>query len=145
MPHGALIPCQYSETIPAQDWTMEEDTLTVTGYLCQKATCRFRGRNFTSWFTMDIPIQNGPWKFGGLPGLILKVYDDDRLYEFECMKIENFKQKYPITVYSGCKNYEKTNRQKLHKLVKTMHDYFSSVSGWSRPRPKIPYHPLELE
>ncbi|MDR1554258.1 MAG: GLPGLI family protein, partial [Prevotellaceae bacterium] len=94
MPRG-LRNCQHSETIPTQDWTITEDTLTIVDYLCQKATCTFRGRNFTAWFAMDIPIQNGPWKFGGLPGLILKVYDDDKLYEFECVKIENFKKKYP--------------------------------------------------
>jgi GLPGLI family protein len=150
----ALIPCQYSETIPAQYWEIGEDTLTVAGYLCQKAICKFRGRNFTAWFTMDIPIQNGPWKFGGLPGLILKVYDDDKLYVFECVKIENFKQKYPITIYSRCKNYEKTNRQKLNKFVKSLYDDLFNVAGIT-PRnintgtqiiwKPIPYNPLELE
>lgn len=53
-----------------------------------KATCTFRGREYTAWFCVDIPISNGPWKFGGLPGLILKVYDKDHLFVFESIEIE---------------------------------------------------------
>ena len=143
---------QYSENIPIQKWKISEDTLTIVGYLCQKATCQFRGRNFTAWFAMDIPIQNGPWKFGGLPGLILKVYDDDKLYDFECVKIENSNKKYPIKIYSHS-NFEKTDRQKFNKLVKKMYDDYYNMAGiissdkngnplfWK----KIPYNPLELE
>lgn len=58
--------------------------------------CYFRGRSYVAWFTMDIPIENGPWKFAGLPGLILKVYDDKKLYDFECVKIEKNKISFPI-------------------------------------------------
>jgi len=129
-----------------------EDTLTVAGYLCQKATCRFRGRNYTAWFAMDIPIQNGPWKFGGLPGLILKAYDSDKLYVFECVKIENFKKKYPIKTHHY-RRLEKTNRQKLHKFVEKIYGDFYNVANWTvtdgngNPKSwkKIPYNPLELE
>ena len=152
MPYG-IPDQQYSENISTQTWEILEDTLTVAGYLCQKATCRFRGRNYTAWFAMGIPIQNGPWKFGGLPGLILKVYDSDKLYVFECVKIESLKIKYPITLHTHCKSYEKTDRQKFNKLLKRMHDDYYNVAGiissnkdgsplsWK----KIPYNPLELE
>ncbi|MDR2651853.1 MAG: hypothetical protein LBC68_06010 [Prevotellaceae bacterium] len=34
----------------------------------------------------DIPIDNGPWKFGGLPGM--KVYDNDKKFVFECIGIQ---------------------------------------------------------
>jgi GLPGLI family protein len=144
---------QYSENISIQDWKIYEDTMVILGYLCQKATCRFRGRNYTAWFSMDIPIQNGPWKFGGLPGLILKAYDDDELYVFECVKIENFKKKYPVTIYGNCKNYEKTDRQKFHKLLKKVYDDYYTVAGMVASNldgspltwKKIPYNPLELE
>jgi GLPGLI family protein len=137
---------QYSENIPIQNWDIKDDTLTVANYLCQKATCKFRGRDYTAWFSMDIPIQNGPWKFGELPGLILKVYDKDMDYVFECVKIEFFKEKYPIKKYDY-KNYEKIEREKLLKLHKNIHEnYFGTVGFVSTtPFKKGVYNPLELE
>jgi GLPGLI family protein len=87
---------QYSESIPILNWVIGDETQTVAGYLCQKATCKFRGREYTAWFATDIPVNNGPWKFGGLPGLILKVSDKDKLYTFECVGIVNQTQKFPI-------------------------------------------------
>jgi len=141
---------QYTESIPVQKWDISDDTLTVAGYLCQKATCRFRGRDYTAWFTTDIPINNGPWKFGGLPGLILKVYDKDKLCTFECVGIENHKQKYPITLLNSEKQYSKTDRMKLWKLKKSVQENHYQLTGIrpynGKPFPKLyPYNPLELE
>ena len=153
MPHS--IPSfQYMEEIPVQKWELHEDTLTVYGYLCQKATCRFRGNDFIAWFAPELPISNGPWKFGGLPGLIMKVYDIDNHYVFECIKIESHEKKYPIMMFDE-KRYQKTERTKLRKLEKDVHEDFFKVGGWTvttkgdSPVPvkftPVPYHPLEFE
>jgi len=150
---------QYSESIPVQNWAVSDDTLTVAGFLCQKATCKFRGRQYTAWFTMDIPINNGPWKFGGLPGLILKVYDKDKLYTFECVGIEKNKQKFPIKINKVYEQYRKTDRQKLWKTKKEVQEHYSDVlmaatgAGMLRfssndptyREAQAPYNPLELE
>ena len=67
---------QYEEDMNLQEWDLQEDsTKTILGYECQKATCKFRGREWTAWFALDVPISDGPWKFSGLPGLIMEVYD----------------------------------------------------------------------
>ena len=70
------------EQVPFQDWELTRDTLTVLGYLCQKATTFFRGRNYEAWFTPEIPVKDGPWKLYGLPGLILKAASDDNFFVF---------------------------------------------------------------
>ena len=93
MPHSGIPPYQYTEEIPAQEWTLKDDTLTICEYLCRKATCRFRGNDFIAWFAQELPISNGPWKFSGLPGLILKVQDKNGHNTFECIKIENHTKK----------------------------------------------------
>jgi GLPGLI family protein len=145
IPHGS-IPNHYSmDSCYVQDWKLHDDTLTILGYLCQKATCHFRGRNYIAWFTVDIPIYNGPWKFGGLPGLILKVYDEDNLYTFECTNIENHKKKYPIKIIK--KNYHKIAREKLLKLQRNLNENFWETTGWTWPtkQNKAKYNPLELE
>ena len=69
------------------DWKLTEETKEISTFPCQKAICNFRGRNFTAWFTTKIPISLGPWKFNGLPGLILEVYDDKKEYYFETQAI----------------------------------------------------------
>ena len=67
---------KYNEEMPNMNWTIvSENTDTILGYVCGKATCEFRGRTYTAWYAPDIPVDDGPWKFHGLPGLILKVRD----------------------------------------------------------------------
>lgn len=48
----------------------------------KKATCYFRGRNYTAWYSLDFPVKYGPWKFNGLLGLIFEVYDETRRYNW---------------------------------------------------------------
>lgn len=60
----------YEEPFPEIQWELGDETQVICGYLCNKATGQFRGRNWTAWYSEKIPINNGPWKFGNLPGLI---------------------------------------------------------------------------
>jgi len=68
--------------IPQIQWKMGSEQKKIGSFKCQKATTRFRGRNYTAWFTPEIPIPNGPWKLQGLPGLILEAYDNQREIQF---------------------------------------------------------------
>lgn len=78
---------QYKEEM-GQDWTLlDGDTLTL-GYPCQKAVCNYHGRTWTAWYAPDIPLQDGPWKLCGLPGLIMRAYDDKGEFIFNCVGIE---------------------------------------------------------
>lgn len=147
MPFGVKTNRQCLEAIPTQSWTIRNEKLTINGYVCQKATCRFRGRSYTAWFTQDIPISNGPWKFGGLPGLILKVYDNKRLYTFECVKIEQ--TKFQIKKYEY-KDHVPMDRLELLKLQRMLNeDYYKAIGAKMRDGKPLPnpvsYEPLELE
>ena len=62
----------YIDDYTPQDWQIEPDTMTYLGYHCQKATCTWRGRDYIAWFTPEIAVNDGPMKFFGLPGLIVK-------------------------------------------------------------------------
>jgi GLPGLI family protein len=59
----------------------------ILNYTCYKAIGKFRGRNYIAWFAPDIPVEIGPWKFRGLPGLILKVSDTNNFFSFEATQI----------------------------------------------------------
>lgn len=73
------------------DWNLHGDTATISGYLCQKATVTFGNRSWVAWFTQDIPVSDGPYKFYGLPGLIVSVYDEDDFFKFEMLSIQKTK------------------------------------------------------
>jgi len=78
----------YSETIPSFGWKITDKTAVILGYECNEAVTDFRGRRWYAWFTYDIPLRYGPWKLGGLPGLILKAEDADGLYTYELIGIQ---------------------------------------------------------
>jgi GLPGLI family protein len=80
---------RFTESIPPQNWDILEDTLTVLGHLCQKAITDFRGRSYTAWFTMELPVNEGPWKLYGLPGLILKAEDGEKLFCFQAIGLQD--------------------------------------------------------
>lgn len=77
------------ENIPPQQWQLQEGRKNVLGYVCQKATCSFKGRNYTAWFTLNIPVNDGPYKFYGLPGLILMLEDANQQFQFAAIGLEN--------------------------------------------------------
>ena len=61
------------EPTPDISWTLSDDTLTVSGYLCQQATAKYRGVEWRVWYTEEVPSSAGPWRLRGLPGLIVKA------------------------------------------------------------------------
>ncbi|MVO08889.1 GLPGLI family protein [Flavobacterium sp. TP390] len=65
------------EKKPAFNWKFEKETKKIGKYTCHKATAPFRGRDYTVWYTTEIPIPYGPWKLNGLPGLVLEGYDSE--------------------------------------------------------------------
>lgn len=67
-------------------WKILPETMKIGEYKVQKAETDFGGRKWTAWFTTDLPYQDGPYKFGGLPGLIVKVEDSQGDYSFDLMK-----------------------------------------------------------
>lgn len=69
------------------NWQLTENTKKILGYTCQEATGELRGRKYKAYFTKDIPIQNGPYKFDGLPGLILEVHSLDNAVSIIATKI----------------------------------------------------------
>lgn len=61
----------YSEPLAEMNWEIGDSVKNVLGYECLMASTDYHGRQWTVWFTLDIPLQDGPWKLCGLPGLIL--------------------------------------------------------------------------
>ena len=103
---------RYADSLHAQTWTMGDSTRQVLGYTCQQATADFRGRRWTAWFATDIPVSDGPWKLGGLPGLILEAYDEGQQHVFTAVGLERVKDEPIIFNQKDGHNrrFEPTNR-----------------------------------
>jgi GLPGLI family protein len=78
---------KYSESITDFKWQLHDEYEEYHGFRCQKATTYYGGRHWEVWFAAEIPISDGPYKFAGLPGLILKARDTRSHYVFELMHI----------------------------------------------------------
>ena len=141
----------YEEEMESPDWSLERDTLTICGYTCKKATTTYFGRNYAAWYTLEIPISDGPWKFFGLPGLILKVEDDREHYSFECIAIE--KPTWGSTIYTRESKPFGITKERFYKRLKEFNDNPAAmVEGTGlvlSPLPESarksrPYNPIEL-
>lgn len=79
-----MTPWRYTEEWMKPEWEITDETKEIVGYECVKAVTDYRGRKWVAWFAPELPLQEGPWKLCGLPGLILEAYDVNRDYVFEC-------------------------------------------------------------
>jgi GLPGLI family protein len=71
------------------DWKLTNEIKIIQGFSCQKATVKIYGRNFTAWFTKEIPFSEGPYSFYGLPGLIVDIQDEKNYYHFSLVKFDS--------------------------------------------------------
>lgn len=121
---------KYEEDIPQLEWELTDSVVNVLGYQCQGAKCRFRGKEWTAFYTEDIPVSEGPWKLQGLPGLIMKASDEKGHYTFECIGIKS-KADRPITIYKV--PYNKVNRKAYydtkHRYEINPYAYFETATG----------------
>jgi len=111
---------KYEETLDAIHWELTQDTATIGGYHSQKAICDFGGRRWTAWFCAGIPFNDGPYKFNGLPGFIVKIYDSRNHYVFELISIEVADPDLMITIRD--KSYIETTKQKYLRAREAMRD-----------------------
>lgn len=105
---------RYVQDLNLFDWKIQPETKEVAGYLAQKATTSFAGRNYVAWFTTEIPIPDGPYKFNGLPGLIVELRDQKDHHSFV---LTEFKEVEGIPLNFNSKEYVTTNKRKFAAVV----------------------------
>lgn len=103
------------------DWKLSDDhVIDILGYPCKKAETDFRGRHYIAYYTENIKDSNGPWKFSGLPGLILKVYSIDHYISYEAIKI--YKDKYEPIQYPFDANLNRISFSDFKAEYKSVYD-----------------------
>ena len=105
------------------NWEILNEQTSILGYRAQKATTFFSGRKWTAWFTTEIPIQDGPYKFYGLPGLILKISDQTNTHSFEIISIKTLKSDYFILNENAYKEAKQITLQDYEKIPNPIEEF----------------------
>ena len=79
-----LYPYRYmtDEPLEKQNWKLTDAQDTICDYASLSATAKYHGLTWNVYYTEDVPASIGPWKLGGLPGLITKATDAKGIHTF---------------------------------------------------------------
>lgn len=79
-----LYPYRYmtDEPLEKQNWALTDEQDSICGYACLTATTEYHGLTWSVYYTEEVPASIGPWKLGGLPGLITKAIDAKGIHTF---------------------------------------------------------------
>ena len=128
-----IFPHEYEGYEPTPDiaWTLTDDTLTVSDYLCQQATATFRGVEWRVWYTEEIPSSAGPWRLRGLPGLIIKAESEVHTFCLAGLRMEAS----PIT---APEQNPEVHRMKYVKLLKHKNEIYGNREYAKNPTYYVP-------
>lgn len=94
------------------DWKIENEFKKIGDIQCQKAISNYRGRTWEAWFSKDYPVNDGPYKFSGLPGLVVHINDTENDHRFSLIQIKKTKN----INNSLPKNSKKIGEKEFRKL-----------------------------
>ncbi|WP_415325065.1 GLPGLI family protein [Chryseobacterium sp. MMS23-Vi53] len=108
---------------PEFNWKLSNETMKIGNLNCSKAETVYAGRTWVAWYTKDIPVNDGPYKFNNLPGLIIKVSDSENNFDYELISIK--KSNLPNNqlfqeVY--LKKHKEISREDYLKTLKNIND-----------------------
>lgn len=93
-------------------WTITDEGKTIGTYKVKKATAKINGENIIAWYTPDVPIQDGPKDYYGLPGLIIELVGEKKTYH----AVKVVTNKSSLTINKPSKG-EKVNKEKYNKIL----------------------------
>ncbi|MEC5395679.1 GLPGLI family protein [Bergeyella sp. RCAD1439] len=117
------------------DWKIFPEKKKIGEYNAQKATSSFAGRNYTAWFSNELPFQDGPYKFFGLPGLIVQLEDETGDYQWTLKgnkKVDNHEEEsYSeklMKQFGQSRNEIKVSKEKFEQMYEAYKkDPFGSI------------------
>jgi len=105
----------------ASNWELLDEFEKIDSFKCQKAILKqaYGMRNIVAWFTQEIPINDGPQFYAGLPGLILKVELEKKIFYVTKISFFNSTVSFPAIPTQG--------------IVKTLKEFNNSVAAVFSP------------
>lgn len=113
----------YNETIKPYSWDIKQENKIINEFKVQKAVTKFGGREYVAWFTEEIPISQGPYKFEGLPGLIVQISDRENHYNYQLISLKEYKGNKEIPLIDTSKNFIRVSKE---EFFQAKDDYYSN-------------------
>ena len=128
-----------AEVSPKFNWNLNfSEVKQLNNYTCNKAKMQFRGRSYTAWYAPEIPCFIGPFKFAGLPGLILEIQDDTQTFKWSVTKIKFKNMSAFVIPYDSEKielyDYMLIRTEHLEKLRARVRSVLPRGTQFNRPK-----------
>ncbi|PVH24157.1 GLPGLI family protein [Sphingobacterium corticibacter] len=68
------------------EWKLEDEEKNIGEHRVGKATAKINNLDIVAWYAKDIPVQDGPKHYYGLPGLILELVEENNTYQAVSIK-----------------------------------------------------------
>jgi GLPGLI family protein len=136
----------FRDTLHPIQWQLIDESKMIDSLECFKATAFFKGREYTAWYCPAIPIANGPWKLGGLPGLIVEAYENNKDLHFMLTQLTYDKHQSleaervfpsPLPDYPAYKKYWMDLIRKLDGAIAATESNTSCVGCQTKPSTKV--------
>jgi GLPGLI family protein len=136
----------FRDTLHPIQWQLIDESKLIDSLECFKATAFFKGRDYTAWYCPAIPIANGPWKLGGLPGLIVEAYENNKDLHFILTQLTYDKHQSlavervfptPLPDYPAYKKYWTDLIRKLDGAIAATESNTSCVGCQTKPSTKV--------
>ncbi|MXV37856.1 GLPGLI family protein [Flavobacteriaceae bacterium Ap0902] len=106
------------------DWKLIDETKKIGNFDCKKAFTSYNGADIIAWYAEDIPISIGLEFYNGLPGLIVKMTDND--FEYKAISVEGLKEK--ISIEKPLAKGKKVSRDKFYQIRKEKIEAMSAAT-----------------
>lgn len=106
---------KYVDALPVIEWQLTDSTKTICEYECKQAVGSVYGRTWTVWYSIELPLNYGPYILNGLPGLIMAARDSEGLFDFKAVGVENAPGNALVSVYKE-DSHQKCTRKRFLQL-----------------------------
>ncbi|KFF26337.1 GLPGLI family protein [Chryseobacterium vrystaatense] len=125
-------------------WVISDETKKVENYSLQKASTRFGGRDWIAWFCKDIPFNEGPYKFRGLPGIIFELMDSKKNFVYHLVKSQKLSATYPTDDFLESNFGNKAIPINESQKNKLMMDFYNDPFAFERNNFSKANHDLKI-
>jgi GLPGLI family protein len=131
------------------NWDLDNSVVkNILGFNCNKASLNYRGRKYIAYYTIEIPSRNGPFKFHGLPGLILEIraVDEESIdFKITAVSFKVVDDEKKLNIYNPFSNTDKIySWEEYLKVYKQKYEEYKSYNSGNDVNINLPKGNIEI-